>query len=68
MKMIAWLSGIVGILVAAFGILFGLKGDVIISASGRHHAPSTFVIMGILLLAIGIWASLLVLVYHKAKE
>lgn len=55
MKQIARIVGITGILVALIGIIGrGIGFTKIIMADGPH-APSTFVILGILGVSIGIW-------------
>ena len=59
MKAIGWTAGLVGILVGAIGVLGGLRGNHGIHIIGRAHAPLTLVMVGLLLLAVGIWAAVI---------
>ncbi len=58
MKAIAWVAGTLGIIVALFGVIDRLVGAGTIKIMGSHH-PSTFLIVGILFVAIGIWLAVL---------
>jgi ABC-type antimicrobial peptide transport system permease subunit len=57
MKFVSWIAGAAGIVVALIGVVAGIAKGMPITMLGRTHAPVTFLIVGILLLAIGIWAS-----------
>ncbi len=59
MKLISWGAGIVGIVIALVGFLGGMRRVYVMEMFGSRHAPSTFLVLGILFLAIGIWASVL---------
>lgn len=59
MKMLSWIAGALGIIIAFVGVLGGLKGVYAIKVLGSPHAPSTFLVVGTLLLVIGIWLAVL---------
>ena len=58
MKVLSWLAGILGIIIALVGIIGKLGGAVTINVLG-DHAPSTFLILGILCVVVGIWFAVL---------
>ena len=58
MKILSWLAGILGSIVALVGIIGKLSGAETINVLGEH-APSTFLILGILCVVIGIWFAVL---------
>jgi multisubunit Na+/H+ antiporter MnhG subunit len=64
MRSVSWVAGILGILVTLFGIIGGFRGP-FITLMGRNHAPSTFMSLGVWLLAIGIWLGVLHLMPKK---
>lgn len=70
MKIVSWVSGLLGIIMAIIGLFNGIQGDVAVQSevTGRLHAPSTFVLMGILLLLVGIWSLVLVLLYRDCSD
>lgn len=59
MKMLSWIVGVLGIIIAFIGVLGGIKGVYAIKVFGNPHAPSTFLVVGIFLLVIGIWLAVL---------
>ena len=58
MKTVSWIAGLLGIIVALVGVFFKVSGAVTVNILGRH-APSTFLILGILLLVFGVWVAVL---------
>lgn len=58
MKTVSWIAGLLGIIVALVGIFIKVSGANVLNVVGRH-APSSFLIMGILLLVFGIWVAVL---------
>lgn len=54
MRILAWIAGIVGIVVALYAIIGGMRGP-FVTLMGRDHAPSTFISLGVFVLAVGIW-------------
>ena len=58
MKAVSWVAGILGIIVALVGVIDKLGGAGTINILGEH-APSTFVIVGILFVVIGTWLAVL---------
>lgn len=58
MKAVSWIAGILGIIVALVGVIVKLGGAGTINILGEH-APSTFLIVGILFVVIGIWLAAL---------
>ena len=60
MKVISWILGVGGILVALFGIVWGLlSASAIRFIAGRMHAPSTFIIVGTFVLLVAVWVAVL---------
>ena len=68
LRTLVWIFGLVGIGIAGFGVWRGLFGDVVVFASGRMHAPSTFVVVGILFILIGIWLGIVALAENKMAD
>lgn len=66
MKLLLWVLGFFGFGVAAVGCYHGLHADYVVNTAGRPHAPSTFLLMGIFVLMVAIWITLLALAdQHK---
>ena len=64
MKAMSWVAGVVGILVALFGIIGGMRGP-FVNLMGRDHAPSTFISLGVFILVVGIWLGVMGLYSKK---
>lgn len=64
MKAVAWVAGIFGIIIALVGVIDRLRETTTISILGEHE-PSTFLILGILFLVIGLWLAVLELQAKK---
>jgi len=58
MKVVSWVAGILGIIVALVGVINKLGGAGTINILGEHFS-STFLIVGILFVVIGIWLAVL---------
>ena len=58
MKTVSWVAGILGIIFALVGAIYRLLGAGNIAILSEH-APSTFLIVGILLVVIGIWLAVM---------
>jgi multisubunit Na+/H+ antiporter MnhG subunit len=64
MKAGSWVIGIIGIVIALFGIIGGFRGPVVM-LMGREHAPSTLISLGVLVLVVGVWLGVLHLMPKK---